>query len=89
MKTNIINKIGEIDYVDEMGDFYKTIVKCRPGITGYWRVNGRSTNDFHERLVLDKYYYHHRTFKMDFKIILKTVLKTFAREGLDKPFLLT
>ena len=66
---------------DDMGDFYKTIVKCRPGITGYWQVNGRSATDFHERLVLDEYYYRHRTVKMDFKIILKTVLKIFAREG--------
>ncbi len=56
----------------DMGKYYEDIVKIKPGITGYWQVNGRSDCTFHERLVLEEYYSKHYTFIMDIKIFLKT-----------------
>ena len=41
---------------DDMGEWYDTVVKCKPGITGYWQVNGRNDTDFDYRLELDHYY---------------------------------
>lgn len=66
---------------EDMGDYYSTIIKCKPGITGYWQVNGRSGTDFIKRLVLDEYYYNVRGLVMDTKILLKTFIKVFKKDG--------
>lgn len=66
---------------NDMGDYYNQIIKVKPGITGYWQVNGRNDVDFEERTYMDTYYIEHRGFIMDIKIILKTILKIFKREG--------
>ena len=62
-------------------EYYGKIIKVKPGITGYWQVNGRSDVDFEERTYMDTYYIEHRSFIMDLKIIIKTVLKMFKKEG--------
>ena len=66
---------------NDMGDYYDQIVQVKPGITGYWQVNGRNDVDFEERTYMDTYYIEHRGIIMDLKIILKTVLKMFKKEG--------
>lgn len=65
----------------DMGKYYNVIIKCTPGLTGYWQVNGRSGTVFKERLVLDKYYFEHRRFILDCKIILKTFTKVVLKKG--------
>lgn len=60
---------------EDMGDYYYEIIKCKPGITGYWQVNGRSNTTFEERLEMDKYYEKNRSFIMDVKIVIKTILQ--------------
>lgn len=67
--------------MNDMGDYYDQIVQVKPGITGYWQVNGRNDVDFEERTYMDTYYIEHRGIIMDLKIILKTVLKMFKKEG--------
>ena len=66
---------------EDMGEYYNTVIKCKPGITGYWQVNGRSGTDFIKRLVLDEYYYNHRSLILDIKIMLKTFIKVFKKDG--------
>lgn len=66
---------------NDMGDYYDQIVQVKPGITGYWQVNGRNDVDFEERTYMDTYYIEHRGIITDLKIILKTVLKMFKKEG--------
>lgn len=58
---------------EDMGDGYQYIVTCKPGITGYWQVNGRSDTTFEERVELEKYYSQHISAWMDIKILFKTV----------------
>ena len=57
---------------DDMGDYYKDIVKTKPGLSGYWQVNGRSNCSFKERLKLEQYYSNHFSLLLDIKIFLKT-----------------
>lgn len=66
---------------EDMGEYFDIIIKCKPGVTGYWQVNGRSHTDFGQRLVLDEYYYNHRNLGMDFKIVVKTFSKVFKKDG--------
>jgi len=67
--------------IPDMGDNYYSIIRCRPGITGYWQVNGRSDTTFEERCVLEKYYSLHINLWMDIKIIFKTVLVVLFSKG--------
>ena len=46
----------------------------RPGLTCYWQVSGRNNIDFEDWMKLDIKYVRERSFKLDIKLILKTVL---------------
>ena len=63
------------------GYYYNSITKVKPGITGYWQVNGRNDVDFEERAYMDTYYIERRGIVMDLKIVLKTFFKIFKKEG--------
>lgn len=67
--------------IEDMRDNYQTIISVKPGLTGYWQVNGRSDKDFKERTDMDVAYVHDRNLWFDIKILIKTVLKAFQKEG--------
>lgn len=64
-----------------LGSYYEEIIKVKPGLTGYWQVNGRNNKEFKTRAYLDTYYINHRGIIMDLKIVLKTFSKIFRKEG--------
>lgn len=66
---------------EDMGIHYGTIVKTKPGITGYWQVNGRSNTTFDERLKLEAYYSNNYSLKLDIKIFFKTFAVVLLRKG--------
>jgi len=66
---------------EEMTYYYKYIVSCRPGLTGYWQIAGRSNVTFEDRLHMDMDYYRKHTLKADLKILKKTVEKCVKKEG--------
>lgn len=54
----------------------------KPGITGMWQVSGRSNiTDFEEVVRLDREYIENWNIGMDIKILLKTVLVVFKKDG--------
>lgn len=59
---------------EDMGERYNEIIKVKPGLTGYWQVNGRSDVDFEERTRMDIEYIKNRNLWLDFKILIKTFL---------------
>ena len=66
---------------EDMGRMYDSIILCKPGITGFWQISGRSETTFKERLDMDIEYYYNRSLKLDIKLLLKTVKKVILREG--------
>lgn len=66
---------------EEMSDHYYNIVKCKPGVTGFWQTSGRSETTFSDRLQMDTEYSYSRTLKTDVKILFKTVKKVVSKEG--------
>lgn len=76
-----MSMIGNRPYLprekDDMGFFYKEIVKTKPGLTGYWQTSGRSDTTFERRLELEQYYSNHYSLKMDIEIFIKTFLVVF------------
>ncbi len=67
--------------IEDMGENYNTIISVKPGLTGYWQVNGRSDKDFKERTDMDVAYVYDRTLWIDIKFLIKTGLKIFEKEG--------
>ena len=65
----------------EMGRYYNYIIKCKPGITGYWQVSGRSNVNFQGRLRMDLEYINNSNLKTDCKLLKDTILKTIEKEG--------
>lgn len=66
---------------EDMGNSYKTIIKCKPGITGLWQTSGRNTLTFEDRLNLDMEYYENHSVKQDLKLVIRTIQKTIKKEG--------
>ena len=66
---------------EEMGTYYRYIVTKKPGITGFWQVNGRSDVTFEDRLSMDMNYYNQSSLKLDVKLLAKTVGKVLKKEG--------
>lgn len=56
----------------EMKDYIKTILRVKPGISGWWQVLGRNDLDFNRRLEMDEYYIANWSIWMDIYIFMKT-----------------
>ena len=53
---------------------------AKPGLTGWWQVNGRR-QPMYEHLDYDLYYVEHQSLWLDLKILLMTVRAVFSGEG--------
>lgn len=61
---------------------HRARLAIKPGITGMWQVSGRSDiTDFEEVVRLDKEYINNWNIGMDIKILLKTVMVVFQKDG--------
>lgn len=65
----------------DMGQYYDSIIKCKPGVTGMWQANGRSDVGFDYRCKLDDYYYHNWSVWLDFTILYKTIKSVVYGKG--------
>jgi len=57
--------------------------EVRPGLTGLAQVSGRNAISWEERFALDVKYVDSISFLVDLKIVLLTIKKVFAREGIN------
>lgn len=55
----------------------------RPGLTGYAQIHGRNTISWEKKFLLDVEYTRNISLFGDVKIIFKTVLKVFKRDGIS------
>lgn len=68
---------------DLFGKFRFERMKIRPGLTGFWQVNGRCATSYEERVQMDKFYMYKCSMWMDFYILLKTPLAVLKTEGAE------
>ena len=66
---------------EDMGEYYKDVIACKPGLTGLWQVEGRSDIGFENRCRLDKFYNDHKGMWFDMKIFLKTFVSVLQSKG--------
>ena len=67
--------------VEEYGANKDKFLSVRPGLTGYWQVNGRSNTTYEERMKMELYYVDNCSLWLDIKIFFKTFITVFKKEG--------
>jgi lipopolysaccharide/colanic/teichoic acid biosynthesis glycosyltransferase len=82
-QMSLVGPRPPIPYEVEM---YKTwhlqrILEVKPGVTGLWQVEGRSSTTFDEMVRMDLQYVRKKSILMDIKIIIKTFFVVFKTEG--------
>ena len=65
----------------DMGEYYSSIIKVKPGITGPWQIRGRNKLDFEDRMKLDLEYVNNMSIKEDIKMVWKTLTKVVKKDG--------
>ena len=69
---------GEIQKHHGNAELYQSV---RPGISGWWAINGRSATTYKDRLELEYYYVKNCSILLDLKIIFKTFKIIWTHEG--------
>ena len=67
--------------LEKYGKWADKRLTVKPGITGFWQVNGRQEISYEERVKMDMFYIEHWSIWMDIIILIKTVWKVLKREG--------
>ena len=67
--------------LERYGRFKEQRIKIRPGLSGYWQVNGRHEVNYDERIQMDRFYMYRWNIWMDLWLILKTAQKVLKKEG--------
>lgn len=67
--------------LEKYGAHKSVLLRVKPGLTGYWQVNGRQEVDYEERVRMDVYYIQNWSLGLDMEILLRTPLKVLKREG--------
>lgn len=67
--------------LEKYGECKKLLLTVKPGITGYWQVNGRQEVSYDERIRMDVYYIQNWNLWMDIEILLRTPVKVLKKEG--------
>jgi lipopolysaccharide/colanic/teichoic acid biosynthesis glycosyltransferase len=72
-----------MEYVPLYSKTERRRLEVPPGITGWAQINGRNAISWQEKFALDVWYVENRSLALDVKIILLTIKKTLAREGVS------
>ncbi len=73
-----------VRYVERYREHQARRLEVRPGITGLAQVEGRNETTWTERLALDVWYVDHRSWRLDFRILLRTVAAVVRRRGISR-----
>ena len=73
-----------VEYLKLYNEEQKHRHDVRPGLTGLAQISGRNSISWEEKFKDDIEYVNKVTFINDVKIVLKTVIKVFKREGISQ-----
>jgi len=71
-----------MEYLDHYTPEQARRHEVRPGLTGWAAVKGRNALSWPEKLALDTWYVDHRSFWLDLKILVLTVVSVLSRRGI-------
>lgn len=67
--------------IEKYGVNKNKFLSVKPGLTGYWQVNGRSNTTYAERIDMELYYVDNQSLWLDIKIFFKTFISVIKKEG--------
>jgi lipopolysaccharide/colanic/teichoic acid biosynthesis glycosyltransferase len=67
--------------LEKYGSYKHLLLTVKPGLTGYWQVNGRQEVNYEERVKMDLHYINNWSLAMDLKILFKTPYAVLKRKG--------
>lgn len=67
--------------LEKYGPYKAMLLRVKPGLTGYWQINGRQNVSYEERIRMDVHYLENWSLGLDLLILLRTPLKVLRREG--------
>lgn len=73
-----------VEYLKLYNEEQKHRHDVRPGLTGLAQISGRNSISWDKKFKEDIFYINNITFIMDIKIIFKTIIKVFKREGISQ-----
>lgn len=73
-----------VEYLPLYNEEQKHRHDVRPGLTGLAQISGRNAITWEEKFEKDIEYVHNISFIGDIKIIIKTAIKVFKREGISQ-----
>ena len=75
--------VGPRPMMVEQRELYtgRAYFKMRPGLTGYWQISDRSQSSFEDRVPHDEKYFADRSFGVDLKVMIRTVLVVLRGTG--------
>jgi lipopolysaccharide/colanic/teichoic acid biosynthesis glycosyltransferase len=83
--------IGDLSFVgprpiverelSKYGENAEKLAGVKPGLTGYWQVNGRNDTTYEERVGMDMFYINNRSLPLDIKIFFKTFKVVLSKKG--------
>lgn len=72
-----------VQYLPRYSEEQRRRHAVRPGISGWAQVNGRNAISWDAQLAMDVWYVDNRTFALDLKILLLTIVRVFSRSGIS------
>jgi lipopolysaccharide/colanic/teichoic acid biosynthesis glycosyltransferase len=69
------------DELTKYGEHQELLLSIKPGLTGYWQVNGRQNVAYSNRVEMDVHYIKHWSLKLDLCILFQTPWKVLKGEG--------
>lgn len=72
-----------VQYLPLYNEYQKRRHEVRPGITGWAQVNGRNAISWDQKFEYDVWYVDNISLSLDVKILIRTILKVFKREGIS------
>lgn len=72
-----------VQYLPLYNEYQKRRHEVRPGITGWAQVNGRNAISWEQKFEYDVWYVDNISLSLDIKILVRTIIKVFKREGIS------
>lgn len=73
-----------VQYLPLYSDEQRRRHEVRPGITGWAQCHGRNSLSWTEKFKLDIWYIDHLSLWVDIKVVILTIKKVFARDGINQ-----
>src|SRR5262249_33999514 len=67
--------------LEKYGEHKELLLSVKPGLTGYWQINGRQEVSYEKRVRMDVHYIRNWSLRMDCELLLLTPFRVIRGRG--------